>query len=218
MFAGHAALALASRSKAPEMSLGALVAASFGLDLVWPLFVIAGLERVSVDPGNTAFTPLDFESYPWTHSLLLSLAWALAGGLVAWIVTRSRRGSMIVAALVLSHWVLDLLTHRPDLPLWPGDGAPMAGLGLWNSIPATLLVEGTLFVASAWYYVRTTRAIDRVGSISMWAFLALIGGIWAGGPFSPPPPSGSAVAIVALAVWLFPLWAWWFDRHRAIAA
>lgn len=214
MFAGHAALALASRPKSRGLSLGALVAASFGLDLVWPFLLVAGVERVRVDPGNTAFTALDFESYPWTHSLALSLAWAVLAGALAWILTKNRAGSLLVGGLVVSHWALDFLTHRPDLPLWPGDRAPMAGLGLWNSIPGTLLVEGALLVAGFALYVRFTRAVDRIGSIAMWAFVLFIASIWASSPFSPPPPSADAVTAVAFAVWLFPLWAWWFDRHR----
>lgn len=216
MFAGHAALALAARRKAPAVSLGVLVAASYGLDLAWPLFVIAGIESVRVDPGNTAFTPLDFESYPWTHSLVLTLGWAALAGAAAWLFTKNRRGALVVSVLVFSHWVLDFLTHRPDLPLWPGEGAPKAGLGLWNSVAGTYLVEGTLFVVCALVYVRSTRALDRIGSAGMWCFLALIAAIWVVGPFGPPPPSARAVATVALAVWLFPLWAWWFDRHREV--
>ncbi len=218
MFAGHAALALAARRKASELSLGILVAASFGLDLVWPIFVLTGLEHVAVDPGNTAFTPLDFAYYPWTHSLTLALAWAVVGGVAGYLTSRSRRGAAIVAGLVASHWVLDFLTHRPDLPLWPGDGSPFAGLGLWNSVAGTLLVEGALFLVCALIYVRGTRARDRVGSIAMYAFLILIAVIWAGGPFGPPPPSERAVALVSLSIWLLPFWAMWFDRHRAAAA
>jgi hypothetical protein len=214
MFAGHAALAFACRRPARDVSLGVLVAASFGLDLIWPIFVLLGVERVAIDPGNTAFTALDFQSYPWTHSLLLSVCWALVAGVVTWGLSRRAAGSLIVSALVLSHWLLDFVTHRPDLPIWPGSSAPMAGLGLWNSIAGTLLVEGSLFAGSIWLYARATRPRDRAGSIGMWSFAALVGVIWVSGPFSPPPPSADAVAVVALAVWLLPLWAWWFDRHR----
>ena len=173
MFAGHAALALASRKRVPEVSLGVLVAASYGLDLIWPILLLAGVERVEIDPGNTAFTPLDFVSYPWTHSLLMTLIWAVLGGAVTYVFSRSGRATLFVSALVVSHWVLDFVTHRPDLPLWPGDGAPMAGLGLWRSITATLVVEGTLFALGAWLYARATRTKDRIGSISMVVFLML---------------------------------------------
>jgi hypothetical protein len=214
MFAGHAALAFAARRSAPDTSLGTLVAASYGLDLVWPFLVLAGVERLRVDPGNTAFTPLDFQWYPWSHSLLMSLAWAVLAGLGVWAFSRRTRDALVVSALVMSHWVLDFLTHRPDLPLWPGEGAPMAGLGLWNSVAGTYLVEGTLFAFCVLLYVRSTRPTSAIGSAGMWSFLGLIALIWVIGPFGPPPPSETAVAAVALAVWIFPVWAWWFDRHR----
>jgi len=216
MFAGHAAVALAVRPRVPRLSLGVLVAASYAIDLIWPLLLLTGIERVRIDPGNTAFTPLDFEWYPWTHSLVMSLAWGLAVGALVWMFSRSRAGGVIAGLLVFSHWVLDFLTHRPDLPLWPGQDAPMEGLGLWNSVAGTLVVEGALFVGSVILYVRATKSRDRVGSIAMWAFVLFIGLVWVSGPFAPPPPSAEAVAVVGCLSWLIPLWAWWFDRHREL--
>src|SRR5512137_1303143 len=115
MFLGHFGLALAAKRASPRTSLGTLVAAAQWIDLVWPALVLAGVEIVRIDPGNTRVTPLDFESFPWTHSLLLVAAWsALLGG--AYLLrTRNRRGALVVAALVVSHWVLDAVVHRPDL-------------------------------------------------------------------------------------------------------
>jgi len=118
-----------------------------------------------------------------------------------------------LALLVLSHWLLDLVTHRPDLPLAPGLDAKV-GLGLWNSIGGTLLVEGGLFAAGTWIYVRSTRPSDRTGSVALWTLLALILVIWASGPFSPPPPSPEAIGVVGLLMCLLPLWAGWADAHR----
>ncbi len=213
MFAGHAAVALATKSRLPGASLGTLIAASFGLDLIWPILLLTGVEQVRIDPGNTAFTPLDFVSYPWTHSLLLVLVWSvLSCGIVRYL-TRRWADAIAVGALVLSHWVLDLLTHRPDLPLWPGD-SPMVGLGLWNSIPATLVVEGFLFGLGCYLYLRSTRAVDRIGSLGVPSLLVFIAVIWASGPFAPPPPNETAIAVVGCAMWLFPIWAWWGDSHR----
>lgn len=217
MFAGHAAIALAARPVLPRQSLGVLFAATYLIDLIWPLLLIVGVERVEIDPGNTAFTPLDFVHYPWTHSLLTATLWGL---LFAAVV--SRRGTHAawnagwLTAIVVSHWLLDLVTHRPDLPLVPGTSL-LLGLGLWNSIPATLLVEGTLFVAGTVIYVRRSRARNRTGTLALWSLLGLILVIWASGPFSPPPPSADAIGLVGLATWLLPLWAHWADRNRVQA-
>ncbi len=138
MFVGHLAVSLGAKAVEPKVPLSALVAASFGLDLLWPLLVLGGIERVSVAPGNTAFTPLAFESYPWSHSLLLAAVWGMIAWVFAYLTTKSQRLSLLVGAVVVSHWVLDFVTHHPDLPLWPG--GPKLGLGLWYSVPATILV------------------------------------------------------------------------------
>ena len=211
MFVGHTALALASKARAREAPLALLVAAVFGLDMLWPLFLLLGIERVRVDPGNTAFTPLAFESYPWSHSLLMACLW---GALLA---LGARRHRLLVGGLVVSHWVLDLVSHRPDLPLWPGR-SPLLGLSLWNSIPATLLVEGLLFAAAITLYLRATRPTDRIGSLALWSLLVLQGGIWAASPWQQPPPSARAIAWASLATWLFVPWAAWIDRHRSARA
>ena len=214
MFIGHAAVALMGKTRAPRVSLGVFVAAAFWLDLLWPLLLMAGLEVVRIDPGNTAFTPLSFESYPWSHSLLMVLAWsALAAGLVVWR-SRGAAAGLIVGLLVLSHWVLDAITHRPDLPLWPG-ASPLVGLGLWNAVALTAILEGGLFLGGILMYVRATRPIDRTGRLAFWSLIGLMTAIWASQPFTPPPPSAAAVAFGALATWLLPFWAAWADRHRA---
>lgn len=214
MFAGHAAVALAARSRIPGLGLGLFFAAAFWIDLVWPLFILVGLESVRIDPGNTRFTPLAFDHYPWTHSLLLASLWAMAFGLLA---TRGRIRKGLVAAavfaVVLSHWVLDFVTHRPDLPLTPGN-SPEVGLGLWDSVPATFAVEGALLAAGVAAYLRATRARDRAGSAGLWALLGTIVLIWAIGPFAPPPPGPGAVVAAGLLLWLFVPWAAWVDRHR----
>jgi membrane-bound metal-dependent hydrolase YbcI (DUF457 family) len=191
VFVGHTAVALAAKSRAPEVPLGWLVAAAFGLDLLWPIFLLTGLERVSIVPGATAFTPLVFDSYPWSHSLLMACAWGLcAAALVRW---RGMTGgvALLVGGVVVSHWVLDFVTHAPDMPLWPGS-SPRVGLGLWRSVPATLLVEGALFVAGIALYARATRPADRIGSI----------GLWTRGhrPLVPSPaePAGAGLVLVRL--------------------
>jgi hypothetical protein len=203
------------RSKAPRIPLAALVAAAFGLDLLWPIFLLIGLETVRIDPGNTAFTPVDFVSYPWTHSLLMSVAWGALAGAIAASLLKNRNAGLLIAAVVVSHWLLDFLTHRPDLALWPG--GPKFGLGLWNSVPATIVVEGALFALSVWLYARAVPARDAVGRWAFRSLIAFTGLIWLSGPFSPPPPDAGAIAYVGLALWIFPFWALWIEHHRQVA-
>lgn len=212
MFIGHFAVGFAAKRIAPRTNLGLLLAAPLALDLLWPLFLLAGWERVRIDPGNTAFTPLAFDSYPWSHSLVMSIVWgALLAGL-SWWRTADRRGALVLAAAVVSHWVCDWITHRPDMPLWPGH-SPLLGLGLWNSIPATIVVESVLFVAGVKLYTGVTRARDRTGVWSLWSLVVLLGVLYAATANSPPP-AVSALAVMGLVAWLFPLWGWWIDRHR----
>jgi hypothetical protein len=216
MFIGHFALGLAAKRAAPRVSLGVLFAAAQLADLLWPVFLAFGLEQVRIDPGNTALTPLDFVSYPYSHSLLLLLAWGAAMAFVCSPFARGRRVVAVISALVVSHWILDFVTHRPDMPLYPG--GPTFGLGLWNSIPGTLAVEVPMFVGGLWIYTRVTHPRDGTGR---WAFGSLVVTlllIYAANIFSPPPPSVTALTIVAMIGGaLFTTWSWWADRHRDVA-
>lgn len=213
MFIGHHAAGLIAKRLAPRLSLGVLFAAAMWIDLIWPLLALSGLEHFRIDPGNTAVTPLDFTYYPISHSLLAVLGWSVLAAIAAVVLLRaSRREALITAAAVLSHWVLDFVTHRPDLPLWPG--GPKAGLGLWQSVTATVIVESGLFAAALALYVRATRPRDRTGSLALWGLVALVSLIYVANFTSPPPPHWKAVAWTALAAWLFVPWGWWIDRHR----
>lgn len=214
MFVGHLAAALAAKRVDPDLPLAAGVTAAFALDLVWPVLLLLGIEVVRVDPGNTAFTNLAFDSYPWTHSLAMVLLWSALAAVTGRVVLRSWKAGGVVGALVLSHWVLDWVTHRPDLPLWPN--GPMAGLGLWNSIPGTIVVEAGLFAAGVWLYVSVTDASDRTGSLALAGLLFLTGLIWVSQPWAPVPGSASAVAWGALILWILPPWALWIEQHRQV--
>jgi hypothetical protein len=209
VFLGHFAVALAGKRAAPSISLATWIAAAQLVDLLWPLFLLAGLEHVRIVPGITAFTPLDFYDYPVTHSLIGSAAWAamFAGG---WMVlTRQKgRGSALLAGGVLSHWVLDVIAHRRDVPVLPG--GPYLGLGLWNSIPATLVVELSLFVAALAIYVRAGGAGRQ--RVSFWLFVVFLIVMYFAAAFGPPPPDTRVLAWSALALWLLIPWAWWAER------
>lgn len=212
MFIGHFALALAAKRAAPRVSLGVLFAACQLPDLVWPVLLLAGAERVRIAPGATAFTPLDFTHYPITHSLLAALGWAaLAGALYAWW-RRDRRGAAVVGLLAASHWVLDWVTHRPDLPLYPG-GARV-GLGLWNSVAGTLAVECALFAAGLGLYLAAARPRGAVRWAAPGTLVLLLLAIYLGGLVGPPPPDERALAWFAMTAWLIPFWAALADRRR----
>lgn len=213
MFVGHHAVGFASKRLVPGVSLGWLVAAPLFLDLVWPVLVLSGVERVRIDPGNTAVTPLAFDHYPWSHSLAMTAAWGLLFAGTVFLATRNRAASVVAGLGVVSHWVLDALSHGPDVPV--GLSGPMVGLGLWRSVPATAAVEGVLFLAALVLYARSTRPVDRVGRWAFVGYVVLVTGIWAAALTGTPPPSVAAVAGAGMAAWLFPFWAAWLDRHRA---
>jgi len=215
MFIGHFAVGFASKQAAPRASLGPLMAAPLLLDLIWPLFLLLGIESVRIDPGNTAFTPLDLHDYPYTHSLVMSLVWAAAFGGLYFAATRYGRGGLVIAAGVFSHWVLDFVTHRPDMPLFPGS-ARFVGLGLWNSRGGTIAVETTMFAIGVWLYVRCTRARNRVGAVALAALVALLSLMYVATVLGPPPPNARVLAWGGLTAWLFVPWAWWIDRNRAV--
>ena len=212
MFVGHLALAFAAKRVTPRVSLGWLVAAVTALDLLWPLLLLAGAEEVAVKAGATEFTPLVFVSYPWSHSLLMACIWGLVLAAQARTMRISARGAWLLAALVVSHWVLDVVTHAPDMPLWPGE-SPRLGLGLWNSIPGTFIVEGTLWVSGIAIYLRGRRPTQWKGWVALWSLIVVGTAMWAAGPYSPPPPSERALAWFALIAWVTVPWAAFADRY-----
>ena len=217
MFIGHFAVGFASKRAAPRASLGVLMAAPLFLDLLWPIFLIAGVESVRIEPGNTVVTPLDLHDYPWSHSLATSLAWSAVVAVAFWAATRYARGAVVLAVGVFSHFVLDFVTHRPDMPLYPGSPISV-GLGLWNSRPATLAVECALFVVGVAIYVRATRAINRRGAVALWTLVGFLLLFYAANIFGPPPPSVDVIKYGGLTGWLFVPWAWWIDRNRVTRA
>lgn len=213
MFIGHFGVGFAGKAAAPRASLGTLFLSAQLLDLLWPTLLLLGWEHVEIAPGLTRVTPLDFVSYPISHSLLAVALWALAFAALYALVRRYPVGALVVGALVASHWLLDAIVHRPDLPLVPG-GEVKVGLGLWDSLPATLAVEASTFCVGLALYLRATRPRDRAGTLGLVALVGLLLVIYLGNLFGPPPPSVVAIAWVGQAQWLLVLLGWWVDRHR----
>jgi membrane-bound metal-dependent hydrolase YbcI (DUF457 family) len=206
VFLGHFALAFAAKRVDGRTSLGAYVAAAQLADLAWPVLLLTGAERVSIVPGDTAFTPLRFDSYPYSHSLLTLTLAGLALAAVHHLRHRRRRAAVLLGALVVSHWLLDALTHRPDLPLWPG-GAERFGLGLWNSVAGTLALEALMTVAGVELYLAARRAEQKPVRLRFWTYLAVLVVLYLAAAFGPPPPSVPALAATALGGGLLALWA-----------
>jgi membrane-bound metal-dependent hydrolase YbcI (DUF457 family) len=214
MFLGHFAVGFAAKKFAPRSSEATLLAAPVFADILWPFFLLPGWEQVRIDPGNTRYTPLDFVSYPWSHSLLMLCVWATAFGAVYYAITRYAPGAIAIWIGVVSHWVLDWVTHRPDMPLYPGGRG--YGLSLWNSIAGTMVVELVMFAVGVWMYIGATRAKDRIGRYGLASYIVLLVVFYISDAFSPPPGSVAEIPMLAIpATAILLLWAWWFDRHRS---
>ena len=212
MFIGHIAVGLAGKRAASSVSLATWLTSVQLVDMIWPIFLLLGLEHVRIAPGITRFTPLDFYDYPLTHSLVGSACWAaiFAGGCM--LVYRNARIAALLAAGVLSHWVLDVISHRPDMPVLPH--GPYVGLGLWNSVPGTLAVEMTMFAIGLVLYVRGGGAGRR--RVSFWLLMAFVLMAYFGAAFGPPPPDTRTLAWSGLVGWLMVPWTWWVDRESLI--
>jgi LexA-binding, inner membrane-associated putative hydrolase len=213
VFIGHYAVALAAKRAAPRTSLGTLFAAVSLADLLWPVFLLLGWERAHVVPGPNPFLTLSLDSIPISHSLITLIGWGALFAFLYRLRAGDGRAALVVTLLVVSHWVLDYVTHRPDMPLYPG-GTPL-GLGLWNSVAGTIAVEGVMFLAGLWIYVGATRARDRIGRYGFWSLIALLVLSYLLSLFSPAPSSRVALAIFGIIFgWLFVGWAGWGDKHR----
>jgi hypothetical protein len=216
MFIGHFAVGLAAKRIETRVSLGTLLLAVTFVDLIWPIFLLLGLEHVRIDPGNTPFTPLDFYDYPFTHSVPGGLVWGVLVGGVWYVRHRAVRGALLLVFLVLSHWLLDFISHGPDMPVLPS--GPYVGLGLWNSVAATVLIESAMFATGVGLYATKTRAVDRVGRWAFAGLVAFLSLIYVLSAVSAPPPGERALAYGALAAWLLVPWSYWVDRHRRVSA
>jgi membrane-bound metal-dependent hydrolase YbcI (DUF457 family) len=213
MFIGHYALGFAGKKINKIPSLGTLFIAVQWLDLVWPLLVILGVEKVSIEPGNTVFTPLNFVSYPWSHSMLMAIAWGVLFAIIYYVRTKNRNASLLLFFLVFSHWILDWISHRPDLQLTPFSEMRV-GLGLWNNKWATLIIETSIFLFSVLLYMNATKAKNKTGVWSLFALAAFLLVFYLMSAFGPPPEKVEIIAWTDMAQWLLVAWAYWIDKNR----
>ena len=217
MFIGHFAVGFAGKRAAPRASLSALLFAALFADVLWPVLIAIGAEEVRIAPGSTVYTPLEFVSYPWSHSLLMLIIW---GALFAAFYRNrpdGRRTGLVLGLLVVSHWVLDWITHKPDMPLWPR--GPRLGLGLWNSVSGTMILEILMFGVGVLVYARSTRSRDKIGLIGFWALVVLLFAFYIVDPL-PGAPAASLTALgvsALIATAIILIWAGWVDRHRETA-
>jgi membrane-bound metal-dependent hydrolase YbcI (DUF457 family) len=214
MLVGHVAVGLAAKRVTPRVSVGTLVLAAVLPDLLWCIFLLVGIEHVELKPGRGVVNYLGGSDIAFSHSLLMDAVW---GALLAAAYCRMRhyaRGAWMLFAAVISHWLLDFVAHRPDMALAPGVHRYF-GLGLWNSVAATVIVEGGLWMLAIVVYVRATRAKGRMGVYAFWIVVAFLTLAWLGNIAGAPPPSARAMAASSLIFFSCVVaWAYWMNRLR----
>jgi len=213
MFIGHFAAGMAAKKIQPTLSLGILFLAAQFLDLLWPALLLLGIEHVIISPGISKMTPLDFVDYPISHSLVVVIIWSLFFGFGFFLFTKNRIGALLLSGLVLSHWLLDVIVHIPDLPLYPGPSLKV-GLGLWNSPLLTILIEGAIFIVGIVLYVNTKKKKNQQVTWKFWGLIAFLLIIHASNLMGPPPPNVQMIALAGQLQWLFVLWGWWADKQK----
>jgi hypothetical protein len=214
VFVGHFAVGFAGKRFEPRVSLFNLMTAALLADILWCGFLIAGVEHAAIRPGITRVNPLDLYDFPLSHSLLTDAIWAALFAGIYCLRSHSARAARVIVAAVLSHWVLDFVSHRPDMPLVPGVHKYF-GLGLWNSVPATVVVEGGMWLAAIILYVRGSDARGPAGVYGFWIPLGLLTLLWLVSLNGAPPPSLRVLKTVnAVLISLSLAWTYWLDRTR----
>ncbi|MGE5117960.1 MAG: hypothetical protein ACM3N6_15865 [Betaproteobacteria bacterium] len=195
MFAGHVGAALGIAHAERRVPLGVFVAAALLLDIVLWALVLLGVESVAIPADFVARHQPEFE-FPYSHGLLAAVAWSVAAGvgLAAWSLRSVDLGAAaLVGAAVFSHWLLDALVHRPELPL-AGAGSPRVGLALWDRLPLALAVEALIVAAGLALYLRGAP-LPRGRRIALAALCLLLTAFTlAGMTLAPAPPSTQAMA------------------------
>ena len=223
MFVGHLALGLVAKRVEPKISLGAWMLAVLFADLLCFAFLIAGIEHFDVEPGaaRNRFVGLnDVRNifFAYSHSLLMNAIWAAMFAAAYFLQRHYARGAWLLFAAVLSHWLLDFIAHNPDMPLAPGTSA-VYGLGLWSSIPATLIIEGGFWLLAIILYVRAARPKKRAAIYAFWPVIAFITLLWYANIKRGVVPNPVKAGINGLIfVSLMVAWAYWMNRLRPAQA
>ena len=213
MFIGHFGVGFAGKKIDKNPSLGTMFLAAQFLDLIWPVFILIGLEKVKIEPGISAANPLDFVYYPFSHSLFIVLIWGFLFGLVYYLVKKNIRSAVVLGLLVLSHWILDFIVHIPDLPIFPWSNFKV-GMGLWNSLVLSVTLEFLIFFGGAYFYISATKTKNKKGTFGLWGLVIFLTLIYIMNIFGSAPPSVEAIGYAGLLQWIFIPWAYWIDRNR----
>lgn len=213
MFLGHFGAGFAGKKFSKSASLGTYFMAAQWIDLLWPILLLLGIEKVKIEPGISNVTPLNFNYYPFTHSLAAAIIWGVIFGVIYFLIKKNAKTSIILGVFVVSHWVLDFLVHIPDLPIFPGSELKV-GLGLWNSFAATIILEGLIFGIGIYLYYKVTKTKNKTGTYSLIGLVVFLILIYISNLFGPPPDSVKAIGIVGNAQWLIILWGYWIDKNR----
>ena len=214
MFVGHLAIALTAKRIESRVSLGTWVLAASLADLLAFPLLILGIEHFAVEPGTMSNRVVG-QNIAYSHSLLTVAAYSALFAVVYFLRRRYWRGALLLSCVVLTHWFLDVVSHRPDMPLAPGVSV-VFGLGLWNSLPATLLVEGGFWLLSVILYVRATRARSRAAHFVFWIGIVLLTLLWYGNITAGMDPHPIKAGVGGLIVFSFVVaWAYSMNRLRA---
>ena len=215
MLIGHFGISFAAKKAAPKVSLGTLFIAAQFVDILWPFLLLFHIEKVAFMPGYTKVNAFEFLYFPFTHSLLMGIVWGAVLGVIYWLFKRDLRGSFVIGLCVLSHWFLDLIVHVADLPLTPFNDYKI-GLGLWNHLAITLIIETTIFLIGAYIYAASTKPRNKIGKWGFWTLIILLLLSYFANTFNEKPPASimilffSSIVVTGLVIGL----SYWVDRNR----
>lgn len=215
MLIGHFAVALGVKRYVPGISLGTLFMAAQFSDLLWPWLLLLGFEDVAIDSSASAVTPLIFEHFPISHSLVSVTVWGFVAAILVQVRYREWKSSLIVAGLVISHWFLDVIVHVPDMPVFPS--GPELGLGVWNSFPATILLELILVAAGFYLYFRGTSPVNRMGLVASVLLALVLPVLFFLNLLGPVPTTQGELIVGAQFLWLIVILGYFTDHRRNVS-